>query len=61
MLQRLPCEYQGPILRCIEELPLHRLEIAHNLGCFEEISDYCLKRGVVGDWISILRDQVHMR
>lgn len=54
----LPCEHQCAIGRRLDELPLHRLEVAHDLGGFQEMSDDGLERRIVCDGIAVFRDEV---
>jgi hypothetical protein len=40
---------------------LHRLEVAHDLRRLKKIPDYGLERGIVVDWVPILRNEMHVR
>ena len=61
VLERLPFEDQGAIRGSLDELPLHRLQIAHNLWCFQQIADNGVNGGVARDRVAILGYEVEMR
>jgi hypothetical protein len=60
VLEGLPLENHGAIVGSIDELPLHRLQVAHNLRSFEKVAHNRVASWIVGDGISKLGDEVKM-
>lgn len=53
IFERLPNEHQSAVGGGIEELPLHRLKVTHDLRRFNQVTDDRLQRWVINLRIAI--------